>query len=204
MIRINLLGDKVDTSASHVLQIAGFVACLILAVGVCFGVQSSTSSSLEIAKSESQKLQNELNNLKKITRRVRDLEKKKTRLHEMLTTIANLRAKQHTPVRVIDELNNALPERAWLTSVKERAGMLHITGVALDNQTIALFMHALTQSRFFGEIRLDHSKFHKVKDANLKEFSLAAEITDPLKVSKEWEEVEIASEQDLIQKGTEL
>ncbi len=181
MIRINLLGEKVDYSAA----IAGHLLALFLAVGVAFGgatyLHLDVSGQLEKAQAEQDDLERQLVSLRKKTSKVEELEKNRALLKEKLSTIATLKAKKRGPVRVLDDLNLSLPERAWVESIQERDGFLEVNGMALDNQTIAELMGALSAKEYFGQVNLIHSRHVVTDDAALKEFRLRAEITLPLK-----------------------
>ena len=131
MIRINLLGEKVDSSSTHFLQLSAAVCCLIAVLGTCFFVQGSLKSELAEAKREKKLVDNQLAALKKKTEKVEQLEAKKRLLKEKLVTIANLKAKKHGPVHVLDDMNQAIPDRSWLTALKETGGSLEVTGIAL-------------------------------------------------------------------------
>ncbi|MCB0358554.1 MAG: PilN domain-containing protein [Bdellovibrionales bacterium] len=180
MIRINLLGEKVDYTAAIVGHIAVAVASLALVVASCFWMHSQVQQQVSSLKQEKQDLEFQLAQLRKKTKQVRDLEDKKAMLKEKLSTIALLKSRKHGPVRVLDSLNDAIPERAWLEKVKERDGFIEIYGIALDNQTIAEFIGALEASPFFGDLRLDHSKHLVVEDVPLKEFMLRGKLIEPL------------------------
>lgn len=184
MIRINLLGEKVDTTATYGTQILLTVGTLVLILGGCFFAQTHFSGKLEIAKNEKSELEADLAKLKIVTEKVAKLEKNKKTLQEKLTTIAGLIARQQGPVRILDELNNYIPERTWLTTIKEKDGFLNITGIALDNQTIAVFIGNLEKSKYVEKIDLNHSTQEKVKDVKMKKFALTVGLRDPLKINQ--------------------
>ena len=180
MIKINLLGEKEDIEASYVLQVLGFVTIVVLMVGIGIFVQGSVSSRLDVVNEEKAKLELDLTKLKKITKEVEDLEKNRRILKEKLTTIALLKARKQGPVKVLDDLNVAIPERAWVTAAKEKNGQLEVSGVVLDNVTLAQFMAALGQKRSFGNVSLVHSTQVEKEKVKLKEFLLTVELKNPL------------------------
>lgn len=184
MIRINLLGEKVDRLREYVLQLLIFGGSVALLVLLCVGTQIYLDTRVASLESEQAELQVKLTKLKQTTRKVEGLEKKKLLLKEKLRTIATLKAKKHGPVHVLDEINSRIPERAWLTGLTEQNGTLQITGVALDNQTIATFMNQLEQSPFIKEVDLIHSTQSVIQDAKLKEFSVSVVLRDLLEVQK--------------------
>lgn len=189
MIRINLLGEQVDRTGSYVLQGMVLGVAMIVTLGTCFVVQMNISDILEEAKKEKSNLEMKLAKLEKITKEVEGLEQKEQKLKEKLSTIATLKARKHGPVRILDELNNAIPERAWLTSIKEKSGQLEINGIALDNQTIATFMNTLTGSPYFGNADLVHST-QIIKDGiKLAQFSLLVKIEEALSVKAQAQQI---------------
>ena len=77
MIRINLLGEKKDHMAANFLQLFAFVLTMLVILGVCFALKSSASGQLEQIKNEKQILDSRLAKLRKKTKKVDELEKKK-------------------------------------------------------------------------------------------------------------------------------
>lgn len=182
MIRINLLGDKVDKSPIHMLQLLLFGFSIVLALMLCVIVHSSASAKETQLASEKTSLDLRLAELKKRTKEVTELEEKKRVLREKLLTIANLKAKKQGPIHVLDEINSAIPERSWLLSAVDKAGTLSITGIALDNQTIAVFISNLKKSKYFETVDLDYSSLQEVESVKMKRFALTVKVTDSLKL----------------------
>lgn len=181
MIRINLLGEQVDHSASYALQLILAAACVLGTIGACFIVHQESTNRLESQRAEKELLDRKLAKLEKITKQVEDLEKKRRTLREKLMTIATLKAKKHGPVHILDDINNALPERSWLLSMKEKSGALEINGVALDNQTIATFMKSLEGGKYFGSVDLVLSTEYVQDDVKLKQFTLSVGLKSLIK-----------------------
>ena len=128
-------------------------------------------------------LDSQLKKLKEVTKEVRELEAKKAELRDKLAVIAKLKISKVGPVRVMDDLNKALPERAWITSIKERQGSLSIAGMALDDQTIAGFMRDLEASDYYDTVDLVQSRKTPWKGGKISEFSLEAKINYAGKVT---------------------
>jgi type IV pilus assembly protein PilN len=181
MIKINLLGEKVDHSATYAVQGALYVGSLILSLFVMFLIHDAISSERSELEDEVGNLTRRLKKLEEVTKRVSDLEQNKKSLKEKLTTIALLKKKKSGPVKVVDDLNSALPDRAWVTELTQRDGALLIRGVALDNPTIAEFISKVGDYPLF-----DREKVELVKSAEflrdnvkLKEFNIIVPIVGP-------------------------
>ena len=201
MIRVNLLNREVDNTQLYLVQIAGYLLCLGLAFGACTFLGTSTKSKLASLTTEQEDLNRVLTRLKKETSKVEGLEEKKKVLRQKLMTISLLKAKKYGPVRVLDDLNTAVPERAWLSNVEETESQIQIGGVALDDQTVSTFMVNLQESAYFSDIDLLQSK-EMVKDGvMLREFTLTAKLVDYLKLQKSEEGSESGEEGLLPESG---
>jgi type IV pilus assembly protein PilN len=177
MIKINLLGDETAVNTSGRLWLMGYGACLALYLVICGLLYYSTHAQVLELRSEEQARQEELDDLKKTTKEVRDLENKKKELQAKRAVIARLKLNKVGPVRVMDDLNMAIPEKAWLTTVKENGGAMRITGFALDNPTVAAFIQALQKSPYFDpEISLVESKQATREGVRIMQFVLETKI----------------------------
>lgn len=200
MIRINLFGEEEDRSAANALQLLIALGALMLTIVICFFVQTEANSKLSKYEEDKIKLEESLKRLKKVTEKVNGLESNKKLLEEKLRTIATLKVKKHGPVHILDEVNNAVPERAWLTSFSQRENSLNISGVAFDNQTISQFMERLKQSSYFTDVDLLQSLQHMGKDnVKLKNFVLKVNIRDLLSLQTGQE---MAKESSAVQETT--
>lgn len=176
MIKINLLGDDTALDRSGVLFVTAFAASVVVVGVVCFFLLQAVNGKIETAQGEISSLEKRLAALQETTKEVRDLEKKRKELNDKLAVIARLKKSKAGPVHVMDDLNMALPERAWLTGVKEKQNQLSISGYALDNQTIASFMKELERSDYYDTIDLVETKQATRKGTKLKSFKLNAKI----------------------------
>lgn len=176
MIKINLLGDSTAIDYSGQYIVAGFVSSLLLTLGIFYFLYTTTATNIEELTAKAETLQSELTRVQKITKEVRDLEAKKAEYNRKLVVIAKLKKNKAGPVKVLDDLNKALPEKAWLTEVKEQDNSLKIVGRALDNQTFASFIRELEKSEFFGERSNEILKQMDVDGVKVKEFSFVTKI----------------------------
>jgi len=176
MIKINLLGEESVIDYTAIYWLIGYLASLLVCGLVLFLLNSSIVSSIKELRNRAETLDAQLAKLKIVTKEVRNLETKKEELRDKLAVIAVLKRNKTGPVRVMDDLNLALPERAWLTNVKEKDGLLRIQGMALDNQTIAAFMKGLEGSEYFSDVDLVETKQVEWKKARIKEFILQTKV----------------------------
>jgi type IV pilus assembly protein PilN len=103
---------------------------------------------------EMQQLQGEVAKLEQQAKEVKELDRKRIDLKAKLTVIEDLKRKRVGPVRIMEDLSSSTPEKLWLLDFNDVAGNATITGMALDNQTIAEFMRHLQQSKYFYDVDL--------------------------------------------------
>ena len=95
-----------------------------------------------------------------------------------------LEANRFIPVKLLDTMTQVIvPKRMWFTRLNARGNKVQISGVALDNTTVADFMIRLENSGLFKKVDLKTLKRAKRKKgvkANFKTFSIVC-IKKPLK-----------------------
>lgn len=193
MIKINLLGETTVVDHTAKVILAGYVGSVLLFCLIFFGLNMSVNSNIEQLTGKNNELQARLDELKETTKEVRGLEAKKKELSEKLRIIATLKRNKIGPVRVMDDFNTALPDKAWVTNLKEQGGLLKIIGFALDNQTIAGFMKGLEASSYFETVELVQTKQTEKYGVKIAEFTLQTKVSyagKAKKVSKPDEKIE--------------
>ncbi|HID70857.1 MAG TPA: pilus assembly protein PilN, partial [Desulfobacterales bacterium] len=97
-----------------------------------------------------------------------------------ISIIKKLKRDSSTTVHILDEVANKVDsKRMWLKSLKQQGQSLSLTGIALDNRTVAQFMEALKESPYISIVNLSNASLTKVSGRNLKSFSLACSIVSP-------------------------
>ena len=155
MIRINLLALKeVQRALDRRRQVS--VALLSLAVAVLAMVAPYVLQGVEIGRLEREidALNAEVAKLNEQAREVRELERKRADLRAKLKVITDLQSRRVGPVRVLEDVSSATPEKLWIVDFTDSGGQATITGMALDNQTIATFMRQLQISKYFFDVDL--------------------------------------------------
>ena len=155
MIRINLLPVKelkAEVVRRRELMIGGVSLALtgVLILGV-YGYQWRQASTVE---KELDELRKELQVLNVKAKDVAELQRKIKEFEGKNKVIDDINKKKSGPVRVMESLAVATPSALWLTEFKEIGGNLTITGVAVDNQTIAEFLKALATHAYFNNTEL--------------------------------------------------
>lgn len=176
MIKINLLGEEGAPDNSAQKAIAVYVLSILLLIGICYVIRSSFTSDIQRLTLEIEDKNRELEELKKKTQEVKDLEAKEAEYNNKIAVIANLKKSKIGPVRVLDDLNIAIPERAWLMRLREESGVLSIDGRALDSVTVSDFIGMLGKSHFLTPTSQVETKQVEDRGINIYQFRLEAKV----------------------------
>jgi type IV pilus assembly protein PilN len=177
MIRINLLPVKQAAQAERQRQElirAGLALALLVALGVAIRIQQGRE--LAAAESRIAQIEEALKALDSQVRDVNDLDAKKKALDSKLKVIADLGRKRVGPVGVMSDLAKATPDRVWLTDFTEAGGGATITGQAVDNQIVAVFLGNLSGSPYFTNVDLVETTQDQTGEIKLRKFIVKSQI----------------------------
>lgn len=109
---------------------------------------------------------------------VRELERKRAELDARLAITERLERRRTGSVRLLEGVRASIPEKLWLTEMRESAGDLSLAGRGLDDQTIAAFLEELEASPFLSRVDLVETKQIEEGEATLKAFSIRAAVAN--------------------------
>lgn len=177
MIRINLLpADEVKRVAETRQDMA--IGALVAVVAILLFVSAhawqqvwSLATSRELAR-----VNRELEAIHGPYLEISKMEKQRHELREKLQVISDLETKTGGPVRVLADLSRSTPEKLWLTDFTEAGGQVQISGLGVDEQTVADFLRNLDDSKFFQGIDLQETIEVEQGGAKQKKFVLVGRV----------------------------
>lgn len=185
MIRINLLPFRAVRKIENVRrQVSIFFFSLIfiaLALYYYNGILADKIASLESRISQ---VKMEITRYEKIVAEIKDLKKTLEILNRKIDVIQKLDANRLRSVRLLDSMTQIIvPQRMWFTDFKESGGNVEVSGIAIDNKTIADFMTRL-ETAYVG-VSLQNLKQMRMRDVNLKSFNIKFREGTPKKAASE-------------------
>lgn len=178
MIRVNLLPVReVEREAGRRQETRLVFLGVALVAAMLLGIEVGSRMQLGPLKNEYSKLQADIVALDKKSTELAQLETEKKDLEEKLKTIATLEAKKIGPVNVLSDLSDAAPDKVWLLEFKESGGLATISGLGLDDQTIANFMRNLAGSPYFDGVDLVETAQSEQDGVQLKRFVVNARLS---------------------------
>jgi len=158
MIRINLLpvrAAKKKESLRFQMTVGGLVIFFVIAITLLVFVgflnsASSLRSDIRDAEVEYKQLQKKIGELAR-------LKDDKRLLEDKLRVVEELDKARTGPVRLFTSIGEAIPEMAWIDSLKENERVVTVNGFAAYDDIVADFMRRL-EVKDLGNIELEVAK----------------------------------------------
>jgi type IV pilus assembly protein PilN len=155
MIRINLLPVKAAQKKEKLKgQLMVVVLALIVTAGLCGAAYMYVTSQVEERQARIDQKRAEIAQLAKAIKEVKDFEARQKALRAKLDVLDRLKSSRIGPLYILNALYEALPEKLWLTRFQESSGRANISGIGVNEETVALFMKNLEASDFFDGVEL--------------------------------------------------
>jgi len=189
MIRINLLAVERGKpkkqrgaliSPAHRVTVGASLILIATVLGIGWWFlsiqQKSAQIDRDIARAEA-----ETSQLRSVLQQVQKFESRKAQLTQRVTLIEQLRRGQSAPVHVIDEISKSLPDRLWLTDLKQVGGDFTLSGFAASLPSLSDFVASLESTKWFKRpVEILDSQVTEDKTAgDIVRFSIRATLNDP-------------------------
>ncbi len=125
--------------------------------------------------------ESETRQIRSVLEQVRKFESQRALLQQRVTLIEQLRKGQYAPVHLLDEISKSLPDRLWLSELKQTGGDFAISGVTDSLTAVSDFVANLESTKWFKkpvEI-IDSQVTPDPKAGDLIKFQVKAQFVDP-------------------------
>jgi type IV pilus assembly protein PilN len=179
MIRINLLPVRAARKKESIrLQVTVFFLLVVLVVTAMGGIWFSKTQKIADLNGRIETAQIYLQKYKAAVKEANKIKEELQKLQQKMDVIDQLEADRAGPVRFMDALTSVVvPEKMWLTSLSQGKGQMTLSGVAIDNKTVADFMTNLEKSALFGVVDLISSRQINVDERKYKEFTVTCPLS---------------------------
>lgn len=154
MIKINLLGEESAGTSDNRMWLAAYVGSAVLCVAVFVLMQMHVSGQITDLQDKTTQAESQLARIREKTKEVRDLEARKNELQSITLAIAVLKKSQEGPVKLLEDLNTAVPDKLWLREMACKDNVLRMDGIALTDEALVTFMRQLEKSEYFDRVDL--------------------------------------------------
>ncbi|RJP96111.1 MAG: pilus assembly protein PilN [Desulfobacteraceae bacterium] len=175
MIRINLLPYRAARSKENVRkQVSVFALSFILLVIVLVVFNGYLSSKKGDLANDLERLKKEVAVYEAKAKQVEDIKKKLDTLNKQIEVVSLLKEDRNKQPILLAKLTEMIvPGRMQLTRLTSDKSSLSLEGMALDNETIAVFMLRLERSGLFPTVSLTSSMQVNQYNVDMKQFVIA-------------------------------
>jgi type IV pilus assembly protein PilN len=189
MIRINLLAVERGKakkqrgaliSPAHRVTVGASLILIATVLGIGWWFLSLNQRSAQIDRDIAQ-AEAETAQLRSVLQQVQKFETRRAQLTQRVTLIEQLRKGQSAPVHVLDEISKSLPERVWLTEIKQTGSDFTINGFSASLPSLSDFVANLEGTKWFKRpVEILDSQVQQEKTAgDLGRFSIKGVLNDP-------------------------
>ena len=109
---------------------------------------------------------------------VERLAKERAELDQRLSIIDQLSSQRFHSVRMVDELDRAISDYLWITSVVQMGPTkMNIEGATFSNLIVADFMTRLDRSAYFANVEMTSAERGDINDRPVTRFQLTMDLT---------------------------
>lgn len=171
MIRINLVRGKRKVKAQFNAELL-YLLIPLLVLAVIFVHYRVVQGGIHDLNTKIAAANTKVDLLKKEIGEVEKFKARKAELQQKVDIISKLQAQRTGPVRVFEAVSSTIPEKCWINELGIKDNKVSLSGVALNNYTIANFMTALGQSGRFQDVVLGSAEQATVMNTKLVKFNL--------------------------------
>ena len=186
MIRINLLPFRAARKKENIRrQVSIFILSFAFVIIALAWYSFYLNSKVETLNERVGEMKKDLKRYEDINAKIKKIKSQLAILEKKTNVIKQLDKNRFEPVKLLDTMSaKVVAKRMWLTSMSEKGNSVTMSGVALDNQTVADFMTRLEASDFFQYVSLKTIKATKMRGTNMKSFTLTCTKMPAVKAEK--------------------
>ena len=175
MIRINLVRGK--RKKRRELSVgSGWIALPLAVLAGTLYFHTTVSGKISRLNADIVKANADIERLKKEIGEVEKFKVRKAELQKKVDIISNLQKGRTGPVRHLEALSAAIPEKCWIDKLDLKGETVTLSGIALNNHTIANFMTELGKSGKFQDVVLGSADQMNLKGVKLMRFNLTFKV----------------------------
>ena len=173
MIRINLLpirAEKKRESLRFHLTVAGLMLIMVIVASVGYTVKlggdvSALDTNIENTNKDLAVIEKKIGELT-------NLKHQKSLVQNKLDTVDNLEKGRTGPVRIFNMVRDALPDKVWITTLKDNKESIALSGFAANKNVFAEFMERLHYYADVKNVTLKVLKSAIVNNVDVQSFSI--------------------------------
>lgn len=181
MIRINLLPYRAARSKENIRrQVSVFCLSIVLLLIILWVFNGFLNSRIKRFSERVEHLKKEVKRYEKKAEQVDAIKEKLAELNKKIEIVNQLKAYRKKPPQLMAEITEmVVPDRMQLTMMESKEDAISLEGLAMDNETVAVFMTRLERSPLFSTVTLKSAKQETKYDIDMKNFQIACKKASP-------------------------
>src|SRR6056297_2351072 len=174
MIRINLLPYRAARTKENIRrQISVFSLSIVLIIILFWVFNGYLNGRIEKLSVKLDDLQKEVKRYEEKAKQVEEIKEKLAALNKKIEIVNQLKAYRKAPPQLLAEMTEmVVPDRMQLTKFNSNNDSISMQGLALDNETVAVFMTRLERSDLFNGVTLKSAKQQSKFNIDMKNFNI--------------------------------
>ncbi len=174
MIKINLLPFRAARKKENIRrQISVFLLFFLFVFSGLFFYNLQLSNQVNEARERLKVTEEALTKYEKKAKEVDQIQGKLKILNQKLDVMAKLNMDREAPVNLLETITElAVSGRMWIVELSDESNSVLLSGIAMDNATVAMFMSRVEQSDFFSGAELFKVAHHNEEGLKLKNFEM--------------------------------
>ncbi|MBI5905564.1 MAG: PilN domain-containing protein [Deltaproteobacteria bacterium] len=177
MIRINLIRGKRKKRREFNVGFVFLLAPLVVLLGTLY-FHTTVSGKIKTLNQNIRQANADIERLKKEIGEVERFKSRKAELQKKVDIISSLQTGRKAPVKTFEALSAAIPEKCWIDQLSVQGERITLSGVALNNNTVANFMTALGQTGRFRDVTLGSADQSSMMNVKLVRFNLSFSVVN--------------------------
>ena len=174
MIRINLLPFRAARKKENIRrQVSIFILFFVFTALALYYYNFALNTQIKELTGDFEKVKQNLQAKRKDAREVDTIKKDLDLLKIKMEGIRLVKRKRREPVQLLESMTQmVISKRMWFTRFAANDETVDITGVALDQKTVADFMTRLEGIKLFSTVNLSMLRQEKIEGLDLKRFEV--------------------------------
>ncbi|MCF8024230.1 MAG: PilN domain-containing protein [Desulfobacteraceae bacterium] len=186
MIRINLLPFRAARTKENIRrQVSVFILSMILLIVILYGGNRYLGAQVDNLEDRLAGLKKDIARYEEKAEQVEELKKKLAELNKKIDIVNDLKAHREKPTLLLAEITElVVPSRMQLKKLNYSGNGLLLEGIAMDNETIAVFMKRLERSGKISDVDLSRARQTTEYDVEMKSFGINCKLADATSAGK--------------------
>jgi type IV pilus assembly protein PilN len=175
MIKINLLPVRESQKKERLReQVIILLACAIFTVSGCAAAYTTILAKIRQKTDVISDQTKVIEQLKKQIVEVEKVKKLQAELQSKLDMLGKLKENKTGPAHMLDELSLAIPEKLWVDSFDNIAGVVNLSGIGVNEEIVAIFLQQLEASPYYMQVELQGLEQATIEGNKFQRFKVVA------------------------------